>query len=83
MSSLLPSRPAPAVFGDPVEAVDTPALLVELDAFERNIARMAAFAKAKEVRLRPHGKTHKCAAIARAQIEAGAVGVCCQKVSEA
>jgi D-serine deaminase-like pyridoxal phosphate-dependent protein len=77
------ARIAPAAFGDPVSAVDTPALLVELDAFERNIARMAEFAKHKGVRLRPHGKTHKCVAIARAQIHAGAVGVCCQKVSEA
>jgi D-serine deaminase-like pyridoxal phosphate-dependent protein len=77
------ARPAPAAFGDPLSAVDTPALLVELDAFERNIARMAEFAKAKGVRLRPHGKTHKCATIARAQVQAGAVGVCCQKVSEA
>jgi D-serine deaminase-like pyridoxal phosphate-dependent protein len=76
-------RPAPAAFGDPVEAVDTPALLVELDAFERNLVRMAEFARAKGLRLRPHGKTHKCVAIARAQIHAGAVGVCCQKVSEA
>jgi D-serine deaminase-like pyridoxal phosphate-dependent protein len=77
------ARTAPAAFGDPVEAIDTPALLVELDAFERNLARMAAFAKEKNVRLRPHGKTHKCVAIARAQVEAGAIGLCCQKVSEA
>jgi len=83
MTSIPSVRPAPAAFGDPVSAVDTPALLVELDALERNIARMAAFAKEKGVRLRPHGKTHKCATIARAQIDAGAVGVCCQKVSEA
>jgi D-serine deaminase-like pyridoxal phosphate-dependent protein len=83
MTSIPSVRPAPAAFGDPVSAVDTPALLVELGAFERNIARMAAFAKEKGVRLRPHGKTHKCATIARAQIDAGAVGVCCQKVSEA
>jgi D-serine deaminase-like pyridoxal phosphate-dependent protein len=83
MVGFAPSRTAPAAFGDPVAAVDTPALLVELDALERNIARMAEFAKRQGVRLRPHGKTHKCAAVARAQIQSGAVGVCCQKVSEA
>ena len=69
--------------GQPVAAVETPALVVELDALERNIARMAAFARTHHLRLRPHAKTHKCAAIARLQMDAGAVGVCVQKVSEA
>ncbi|MDQ2766595.1 MAG: DSD1 family PLP-dependent enzyme [Gemmatimonadota bacterium] len=50
---------------------------------ERNLAAMAAFARSHGVRLRPHAKMHKSAAIARAQIAAGAVGVCAQKVSEA
>lgn len=63
--------------------VDTPALLVDLDAFERNLAAMAEHAAAAGVRIRPHAKTHKCAVIARRQMALGAVGVCCQKVSEA
>lgn len=67
----------------PLEEVDTPALIVELDAFESNLTRMAEAAKAAGVRLRPHAKTHKCAVIALQQMDLGAVGVCCQKVSEA
>ena len=69
--------------GDPVAAIDTPALVIDLDAMERNLAAMADFARARNVRLRPHAKMHKCAAIARLQRAAGAVGVCVQKTSEA
>ncbi|HEY5291302.1 MAG TPA: DSD1 family PLP-dependent enzyme [Burkholderiales bacterium] len=74
---------APAAVGMPLAAVDTPALVLDLDAFERNLARMADAVRGKPVRLRPHAKSHKCAHIALLQIAAGAVGVCCQKVSEA
>jgi D-serine deaminase-like pyridoxal phosphate-dependent protein len=74
---------APAAAGMPLAAVDTPALVLDLDAFERNLARMADAVRGRPVRLRPHAKSHKCAEIALRQIEAGAVGVCCQKVSEA
>ena len=74
---------APASVGQRLDEVDTPALIVELDAFERNVATMAASVGALGLRLRPHAKTHKCAEIARRQVAAGAVGVCCQKVSEA
>lgn len=63
--------------------VDTPALVVDLDAFERNLAKMASAAKAAGVALRPHAKTHKSPAIGLKQTALGAVGVCCQKVSEA
>ena len=73
----------PAAIGDRVASIDTPALVVDLDAFERNVARMAAFAAKANLRLRPHAKTHKCPAIAQRQIAAGAVGQCCQKVGEA
>ncbi|MEM7498338.1 MAG: DSD1 family PLP-dependent enzyme [Pseudomonadota bacterium] len=73
-----PARP-----GDPLSAVDTPALAVELGALERNIDRMAREAAGAGIRLRPHAKTHKCSAIARMQMAAGAVGLCCQKVGEA
>ena len=76
-------RRAPARIGDPASAIATPALVVDLDAMERNIARMAAFAQAHGLRLRPHAKTHKSADIARLQCAAGAVGVCVQKTSEA
>ena len=61
----------------------TPALIVDLDAFERNIAGMARFARENKRALRPHGKTHKCPEIARRLIRAGAVGCCAAKLSEA
>jgi 3-hydroxy-D-aspartate aldolase len=78
MTSPMPARP-----GDPVSAVDTPALVIDLDAFERNLDAMAAYAKATGMRLRPHAKTHKSPDVALAQASRGAVGQCCQKVSEA
>jgi len=74
---------APASVGFRLEDVDTPALVVDLDALEGNIARMAKALQGRSVRLRPHAKSHKCVQIARAQIAAGAIGVCAQKVSEA
>ena len=74
---------APAHIGDKVETIDTPALVIDLDAMERNLERMAAFARAQGVRLRPHAKMHKSGRIAKLQVAAGAVGVCVQKVSEA
>lgn len=73
----------PASVGIPLDEIDTPALVVDMDALEANIARMAQALEGAAVRLRPHAKSHKCAQIARAQIAAGAVGVCSQKVSEA
>jgi len=73
----------PAEIGMPLEAVDTPALLIDLAAFERNIERLARAVAGTGVRLRPHAKTHKCPVIGLRQIAAGAVGVCCQKVGEA
>jgi D-serine deaminase-like pyridoxal phosphate-dependent protein len=63
--------------------IPTPALLLDLDRFERNIGRMAGHMKAAGKKLRPHAKTHKCPEIARRQIAAGAVGVCVAKVGEA
>ncbi len=73
----------PATIGMALADVDTPALLVDLDVFEANLRRMSDAARAANVRLRPHAKTHKCAKIALQQVALGAVGVCCQKVSEA
>jgi D-serine deaminase-like pyridoxal phosphate-dependent protein len=78
MSSLPSAR-----LGIPLEEIDTPALIVDLDALEGNIARMAQAMEKSPARLRPHAKSHKCAEIAKRQIAAGAVGVCAQKVSEA
>ncbi|HYF43529.1 MAG TPA: DSD1 family PLP-dependent enzyme [Ramlibacter sp.] len=72
-----------ALVGQPVAAIDTPALVVDLDAMKRNLSRMAEFAKKHDVRWRPHAKMHKSSAIARLQMQAGAVGVCVQKTAEA
>jgi D-serine deaminase-like pyridoxal phosphate-dependent protein len=74
---------APAQVGAALDEVDTPALVIELDAFERNLKRLSDAVAGRGVRVRTHAKTHKCPEIARRQIAAGAVGVCCQKVSEA
>jgi 3-hydroxy-D-aspartate aldolase len=63
--------------------LDTPALLVDLDALERNIAAMAAHAKAAGLALRPHAKTHKSLRIAERQVAAGALGICCATLGEA
>lgn len=79
----LPTLPSAARIGDPLAAVDTPALVLDLDVFERNLDAMQAAANAAGVALRPHAKAHKTPAIALAQLQRGAVGICCQKVSEA
>ena len=76
-------QPRPAEPGMTLDAVETPALLVDLDAYERNLDRMATLLKGRTARLRPHAKTHKSPLIAAEQIARGAVGPCCQKVSEA
>jgi D-serine deaminase-like pyridoxal phosphate-dependent protein len=61
----------------------TPALVIDLDAFERNVRKMADHCRASGISLRPHAKTHKSAEIARRQIAAGAIGQCCASLEEA
>lgn len=65
------------------ECTNTPVLVLDRDALDRNIRAMAAFATAKGIALRPHAKTHKSADIVRLQLAAGARGVCCAKLGEA
>ena len=72
-----------ASIGLRVDQIDTPALVVDLDAMERNIARMADFARKHQVLWRPHAKMHKSAEIALLLQRAGAVGACVQKTAEA
>ena len=74
-------RPAASV-GQRLEEVDTPALILDLDAFEKNLHVLKNAVEGR-VRVRPHAKTHKCPEVAKRQIALGAVGMCCQKVSEA
>jgi D-serine deaminase-like pyridoxal phosphate-dependent protein len=86
---MLPSTKTPLsedlkrLAGQPVAAIDTPALVVDLDAMQRNLGRMAEFARKHDIRWRPHAKMHKSSALAKVQMQAGAVGVCVQKTSEA
>jgi D-serine deaminase-like pyridoxal phosphate-dependent protein len=63
--------------------IDTPAVVVDLDIAEANIARFQAHCDAHGIGLRPHIKTHKLPLLARAQLESGAIGITCQKISEA
>ena len=74
----MPARP-----GDPVATIETPALVVDLDPFERNVELMANAMHSSGLALRPHAKSHKCPDIAKRQVALGAIGICCQKVDEA
>lgn len=71
--------------GEPGSAdlIPTPAAVLDLDAFDGNVAKMAQRAAQTGLALRPHAKSHKTAALAHRQIAAGAVGVCCAKLAEA
>src|SRR5215204_2216805 len=71
------------LIGLPIDELDTPAVLIDLDAFESNIKTMAADVKSRGANWRPHSKSHKCPAIAHLQVEAGAIGVACAKLGEA
>ncbi|WP_108658327.1 DSD1 family PLP-dependent enzyme [Acuticoccus kandeliae] len=73
----------PAEIGMAVADVDTPAMIVDIDAFQRNLRRLMDLTEGSGVLVRPHAKTHKSSTIGKMQMEAGAVGVCCQKVGEA
>src|SRR5947209_15734821 len=72
-----------SVIGTSKWDLDTPALCVDLDKRERNIATMRKKLAATGVASRPHAKTHKCPAIAKRQLAAGSIGVCTAKISEA
>ena len=83
-SDLVVGLNIPAKIGMDLSEVATPALIIELDAFEHNVATLHERLAAAGVRLRAHSKTHKSVDIARYQIDhGGACGICCQKVAEA
>lgn len=65
------------------DEIPTPALLLDLDRFERNLSRMAEHVRRAGKGLRPHAKTHRCPEVARRQVAAGALGVACAKLGEA
>ncbi|HYF09594.1 MAG TPA: DSD1 family PLP-dependent enzyme [Acetobacteraceae bacterium] len=76
-------QPPPAEPGMREEEVDTPALLIDLDAFEHNLATMQSLLAPTGAKLRAHAKTHKSPVVAKLQMAHGAVGQCTQKVAEA
>ena len=73
----------PAEPGMKISEIDTPALVIDLDVLEKNIKKMSRTCERYNVKLRPHAKTHKSVDIAQLQINYGATGICCQKISEA
>ncbi|MEO6929321.1 MAG: DSD1 family PLP-dependent enzyme [Casimicrobiaceae bacterium] len=73
----------PAQVGAHARDIETPALIVDLDALQGNLERMATTVRAQGVRLRPHAKSHKCPPLALQQVALGAAGICCQKTDEA
>ncbi|MEX2112177.1 MAG: DSD1 family PLP-dependent enzyme [Pirellulales bacterium] len=83
MTSDEPGNPADPRIGLPLAEIDTPTLLLDRAACDRNLARMAAFFQHRPARLRPHFKNHKCVSLARRQLAAGAVGMTCAKLGEA
>jgi D-serine deaminase-like pyridoxal phosphate-dependent protein len=72
----------PDATGEPVVALPTPALLLDPDVASRNITQMAEAFGPLPARLRPHVKAHKCAELARLQLESGAAGLTCATVAE-
>jgi len=69
--------------GKPVDEIETPALIVDLDAMQRNMDKMMRFLSKNDKGLRPHAKTHKTPAIASMQMQRGAVGITCATIGEA
>lgn len=75
--------PLAALIGSPIAEIDTPSLLLDLDIMERNITQMADAFQGRNVKLRPHAKTHKTPIVAHKQLAAGAIGITCAKLGEA
>lgn len=75
----------PIMLDDPIplDELQTPALIIDLDVFDANLAKMQSYLEEQDIALRAHTKMHKCPLIARKQVESGARGVCAAKISEA
>jgi 3-hydroxy-D-aspartate aldolase len=73
----------PAVLGMPIDEIDTPALIIDLAMYDRNLDKIMTMINPSGKRFRPHAKMHKSPEIALEQIKRGAIGICCQKLSEA
>ncbi len=86
LSDQLARRPAEVVALKepvPLAEVPTPALMIDLDAFDRNLAKMQTYLSGQGLGLRAHSKMHKCPIIAKKQLAMGAIGICCAKLGEA
>lgn len=79
----LSTRDPATAIGQAVDMLDTPALVLDVEIVEANIARAVEIAQSAGARLRPHIKTHRMLAVAQLQIAAGAQGICCAKTGEA
>src|SRR6202008_4650410 len=77
------TSPSASLIGQPISVLDTPALLVDLDVMEGNMARIVAACRAHGIGWRPHSKAHKTPEIAQMQLVAGAIGITCAQVGEA
>src|SRR2546423_195665 len=77
------AKPFQEFIGQPVGEIPTPALVIDLDVFERNLATLASFMRGKKAAFRPHGKAHKCPSIGKLQLASGANGICAAKLGEA
>jgi D-serine deaminase-like pyridoxal phosphate-dependent protein len=71
------------LIGQPIAELPTPALMIDLDIFEKNLATMAGSLRGRKAKLRPHGKAHKSPEIGRIQLASGAIGLCAAKLGEA
>jgi D-serine deaminase-like pyridoxal phosphate-dependent protein len=71
------------LIGQPISELPTPALMIDLDLFEKNLATMAGALRGKKAQLRPHGKAHKSPEIGKLQLASGAIGLCAAKLGEA
>ncbi|MBC8115286.1 MAG: alanine racemase, partial [Candidatus Saccharimonas sp.] len=84
MAGVAPQSQSDPRIGRPVDELDTPTLLLDRAASDRNLAKLAAFFRDRPAKLRPHFKNHKCATLAKRQLAAGsAVGITCAKLGEA
>ncbi len=81
--SELPTTSQRDLIGQSAQLLDTPCLVVDEEILHSNIQALQTFVSGMGLHLRPHAKSHKCPTLAKQQLTAGAVGICCQKVSEA
>lgn len=83
MAGTYPGSDSDPRIGQPIDELDTPTLLLDRGASDRNLEKMAAFFRDRPAKLRPHFKNHKCVTLAKQQLASGAIGMTCAKLGEA